>query len=92
MKNQLSFGKPFVSTICIKGAPGFQFLEWCFPFLRFYFPGFGFSVPMVFPVPVGVFSFHPLGFVVPIVVFSVTTWVFKVPELVFVLPAGVSGS
>ena len=57
-----------------------------------YFPGFGFSVPMVFPVPVGVFSFHPLGFVVPIVVFSVTTWVFKVPELVFVLPAGVSGS
>ena len=47
---------------------------------------------MVLPVPVGVFSFHPLGFVVPIVVFSVTTWVFKVPELVFVLPAGVSGS
>ena len=50
-------------------APGFQFLEWCFPFLRFYFPGFGFSVPMAFPVPVGVFSSHPLGFVVPIVVF-----------------------
>ena len=23
------------------GAPGFQFLEWCFPFLMFYFPGFG---------------------------------------------------
>ena len=47
---------------------------------------------MVFPVPVGVFSSHPLRFVVPIVVFSVTTWVFKVPTLVFVPPAGVSGS
>ena len=73
-------------------APGFQFLEWCFPFLRFYFPGFGFSVPMVFPVPVGVFSSHPLGFVVPIVVFSAPTWVFKVPTLVFAPLADVSGS
>ena len=44
----------------VLGAPGFQFPEWCFPFPRFYFPGFGFSVPVVFPVPVGVFSSHQL--------------------------------
>ena len=73
-------------------APGFQFPEWCFLFPRFYFPGFGFSVPVVFPVPVGVFSSHHLGFVVPVMVFSVTSWVFWVPTLVFVVPAGVSGS
>ena len=74
------------------GAPGFQFPEWCFLFPRFYFPGFGFSVPVVFPVPVGVISSHHLGFVVPVMVFSVTLWVFWVATLVFVVPAGVSGS
>ena len=61
-------------------------------FPRFYFPGFGFSVPVVFPVPVGVISSHHLGFVVPVMVFSVTLWVFWVATLVFVVPAGVSGS
>ena len=45
-----------MSLMANSGAPGFQFPEWCFSFPRFYFPGFGFSVPVVFPVPVGVFS------------------------------------